>query len=366
MAHAFWRWGTVRVVGTGLLGTSVGQGLRAAGVDVVLHDISPDTVALARDFGAGSIDGEAQPGLVVVATPPDVTADVIVAELCRWPDAVVTDVASVKETIATRVRQQAGPAAGRYVGGHPMAGRERSGAVAARGDLFTGRPWVLTPLDDVAEHVAAAVRELAVVLGGMPVVMSPHEHDEVVARVSHLPQIAASLVAARLLPLDEQGIGLAGQGVRDVTRIAASDPALWVQILGGNADRVAGALLEFVEDAESMAYALQQLAADWDATGARARLARPLEAGVRGHARIPGKPGAAAVELAVVTVMVRDQPGELGRLLTEMGAAGINLEELRMDHVPGRAVGMVAISVQPAAREPFLAALAAGGWTTVA
>ena len=328
MAHPLWRWGTVRVVGTGLLGTSIGQGLQAAGVQVVLHDISPDTVALARDFGAGRIDADADPGLVVVATPPDVTAEVIVAELGQSPNAVVTDVASVKDTIAARVRDRAGPAALRYVGGHPMAGRERSGAVAARGDLFTGRPWVLAPAQDVPEHVVAAVRDLAVVLGGMAVVMSPHQHDEVVARVSHLPQIAASLVAARLLPLDEHAVGLAGQGVRDVTRIAASDPALWVQILGGNADRVARALAELVQDATSIVHALQQLAEDPDAIGARARVARPLEAGVRGHARIPGKPGASAVDFAVVTVIVRDRPGELGRLLTQMGDAGINLEEL--------------------------------------
>ncbi|PID54426.1 MAG: prephenate dehydrogenase [Micrococcales bacterium] len=360
----------MRIIGTGLLGTSIGLGLRRAGVQVSLEDTSPDVLALARDLGAGRLGDDdppaGHPGLVVVATPPDVTARVVVTALRRFPETLVTDVASVKSSIATLVAQAAGQDAQRYIGSHPMAGRERSGPVAARGDLFAGRPWVLTPTPGTHPEGARAVRDLALLLGALPTVMTPEDHDEAVARVSHVPQVAASLVAARLLPLSEDGIGLAGQGLSDVTRIAGSDPQLWVQILGGNAGQVAAALEEMSTDLTGIIDALRRLAGDAGAVGARSAVAGPLDAGRRGHSRIPGKPGGPTVRFEVVTVMVSDEPGELGRLFTAMGEAGINLEEFRLEHVPGRRVGLAEVSVLPAAREPLLVALAAGGWTTVA
>ena len=136
-----------------------------------------------------------------------------------------------------RVRARAATCA-RYVGGHPLAGRERSGAVAARGDLFAGRPWVLTPTAECDPAAVARVRQLAESVGAVVSIMDAGQHDEAVAVVSHLPQVAASLVAARLREVPEAAVALAGQGVRDVTRIAASDPVLWTQILAGNAGAV--------------------------------------------------------------------------------------------------------------------------------
>ena len=142
--------GPVRIVGTGLLGTSIGLKLRELGVRVLLSDPSPTSLALARDVGAGEIDpGDVPVTLVVVGAPPDVTASVVVAELARHPEATVTDVASVKAGIWAAV-QAGGADLSRYVGGHPMAGRERSGPVAARADLFLGRPWVVCPAEATA------------------------------------------------------------------------------------------------------------------------------------------------------------------------------------------------------------------------
>ncbi|NTW41480.1 MAG: prephenate dehydrogenase/arogenate dehydrogenase family protein, partial [Cellulomonadaceae bacterium] len=136
--------GTVRIVGTGLVGTSVGLALRSLGVDVVLHDPSRTVAHLARDVGAGRLPGadEPEPSLVVVAAPPDVAAEVVLAELAAHPAAVVTDVSSVKAAILDAVRAGGGDLS-RYVGSHPMAGSERSGPTAARPDLFVGRPWVV-------------------------------------------------------------------------------------------------------------------------------------------------------------------------------------------------------------------------------
>ncbi len=239
--------GTVRVVGTGLLGASVGLGLSASGARVLLADVSPTALALARDVGAGVPDpGTERVDLVVVAAPPDVTAAVVADELKAHPDAVVTDVASVKAGVLAALTAS-GADLRAYVGSHPMAGRERSGAVAARGDLFLGRPWVLSPAPGGDAAALAVVRRLALALGAVPLAMPASEHDEAVALVSHLPQVAASLVAARLRHAPDAAVALAGQGLRDVTRIAASDPALWAQILAANAGPVT-AVLEQVRD----------------------------------------------------------------------------------------------------------------------
>ena len=123
----------VRIVGTGLIGTSLGMALSRKGFRVSLADTSPTAAALARDLGAGVLAADVTdvPDLVVVAAPPDVVAAVVAQELKQWPDAVVTDAASVKGSLLTTLRDM-GADLSRYVGSHPMAGRERSGAVAAQ------------------------------------------------------------------------------------------------------------------------------------------------------------------------------------------------------------------------------------------
>jgi len=353
----------VRVVGTGLLGTSAALALTLRGVDVVLWDPSPTAVALARDLGAGRFAGpDDDPALVLVACPPDVVADVVADELERFPRAVVTDVASVKGGPLAALRSM-GADLSRYVGSHPMAGRERSGAVAARTDLFAGRPWVIAASEQVGPVAVQAVRDLAADCGGVPVAMPAQQHDEAVALVSHAPQVAASLVAARLRDASEPAVGLAGQGLRDVTRIAGSDPALWAQILAGNAGPVAGVLESLRTDLDEVIDALRSLEQDPSAPGARGRLARAIADGGAGRDRIPGKHGSAPTLYATVVVVVPDRPGALGRLLTEVGEAGVNLEDLRLEHSEGQAVALASIDVVPSAADPLTEALRARGWT---
>ncbi|WP_226921212.1 prephenate dehydrogenase [Georgenia subflava] len=361
--------GPVKVVGTGLLGASLGLALRAAGVPVQLADASPSALALARDIGAGSpaAGTDREPALVVVATPPDVAAVTVLAELARHPAAVVTDVASVKAAVAAEVEADAGEGAARYVGSHPMAGRERSGAAAADADLFAGRPWVIVP--GAASDAAAvlAVRSLAVDVGAAPVTLGAQEHDDAVALVSHLPQLAASLVAARLRETPEAALALSGQGLRDVTRIAASDPQLWATILVGNAAPVARALREVRTDLDTLLAALDRAATEGpDAPGATGPLAQVVAAGRTGVARIPGKHGGAPRRYGEVSVLVPDSPGELGRLFGEVGEAGINIEDLQLEHSAGQRVGLAILSVLPSAVAPLEAELDRRGWRVVA
>ncbi|WOQ70380.1 prephenate dehydrogenase [Microbacterium limosum] len=349
--------GTVRVVGAGLLGASVGHALRAAGVDVVLDDTSPAQLRLAIDYGAGrAARDDDRPTLVVVAVPPDVTADVVARELAAHPGAVVTDVASVKLEPYLALRGR-GVDLTRYIGSHPLAGRERGGAIAARSDLFVGRPWVVCRDEETSREDLALVEGLALDLGATPVEMTPEEHDRSVAVVSHVPQIVASVLAARLREAPDAALGLAGQGVRDTTRIAASAPELWVQILGANAGPVVDVLDALADDLRDVTEALRAP----DAAGSRRAVADTIRRGNEGVERLPGKHGQNR-RFEQVVVMVDDRPGQLGRLFGELGELEVNVEDLRLEHSPGAQFGLAEISVVPSAVGRAVEGLTERGW----
>jgi prephenate dehydrogenase len=326
-------------------------------VDVSLADVSPASVALAIDYGAGrrAAPGD-QPELVVVCVPPDVTAATVAAELAAFPDALVTDVASVKHGPLLELRAL-GADVSRYIGSHPMAGRERSGPISARADLFLGRPWVIAGHDDISYRRAAAVEQLALDLGAIPIEMDTAEHDRDVALVSHVPQVVSTLLARRLAGAPDSAVSLAGGGLRDTTRIASSDPELWVQILGANAAPVATILRGYRDELDTVITALD----DPEAPGARRTLAEILAGGNAGVARLPGKHGQSG-HFSSLVVIVDDRPGELARLLTEIGAAGVNMEDLRLEHSPGAQIGLAEISVLPEAEDRLAAELTARGW----
>ncbi len=350
--------GQVRIVGAGLLGTSLGLALVKKGIDVILSDTSRASQALAVDYGAGRTpQAEDSPGLIVVCVPPDHTASVVSAELAAFPNAFVTDVASVKQSVL-RELQHSGVGLSKYVGSHPMAGRERSGAVAGRADLFIGRPWVVVPHELSEAAGVDLVTDLALEVGAVPTIMEPIEHDHAVAAVSHVPQLVSSLLAARLLSTSAQEISLAGQGLRDTTRIAASDPGLWVQILSANAGQVAPVLKDLATDLDAVIAALSHI----DAGGSLATISRTIESGNRGVERIPGKHGGGHANYATVVAMIDDKPGELARLLTEIGQIGINLEDLKLEHSPGAQIGLVELSVLPEAEAKLIADLTSLGW----
>lgn len=349
--------GTVRVVGAGLLGSSIGHALRAKGTDVVLTDASPAQLRLAIDYGAGrAAADDDRPSLIVVAVPPDVTADVIQAELERYPDAVVTDVASVKLE-PFRVLQSRGVDLARYIGSHPLAGRERGGAISARADLFIGRPWVVCRDGETKAADLALVEALALDVGATPLEMTPEEHDRAVALTSHVPQVVASLLAGRLAAAEEDALRLSGQGVRDTTRIAASAPELWVQILGANAAPVVEILDSLAADLREVSDALREPGAP----GARRVVAEAIRHGNDGVERLPGKHGQNR-RFESLVVMIDDTAGQLGRLFGELGELGVNVEDLRLEHSPGAQFGLAEISVEPAALLSAVTGLQERGW----
>lgn len=348
----------LRVVGAGLLGTSIGLAMSKQGVDVSITSRSKKSVDLAVEYGAGRASSEAdKPDLIVVCVPPELTAQVISQELTNFPNAIVTDVASVKSGILNELTKMAAPIE-RYVGSHPMAGRERGGAIAGRADLFVGRPWVITPNPKSSPSAISSVEQLALALESSVVRTSAKDHDRAVALVSHAPQLISSLLAARLVEAKNDDVALAGQGLRDTTRIAASDPELWVQILNANAFEVAGVLKKFSTDLSTVIDSLESV----DSEKSTDQLRTVLETGNAGVEKIPGKHGSKHSTYGQIIVMIDDKPGELARLLTEVGDIGINLEELKLEHSPSAQIGLVELYVIPDAESSLTKQLQERGW----
>lgn len=346
--------GPVEIVGVGLLGTSVALACRRAGLEVLLTDISADHVRTASALGAGRPRTEGdRPQLVVVAVPPDHLGEAI-AQALRDSDAVVTDVGSVKTGPLATVAGE--PGIGRYVGGHPMAGSERSGPLAATADLFEGRPWAVAPHPGADADAVSLVEQLAELCAAVVVRLTPEDHDRAVARTSHVPHLLASLVAGRLVDAPADYLKLSGQGVRDVTRIAAGSPELYGQIVAANAAAVVELLAEVRAGLDSMITALT----DAD----RARLWELLERGVDGTRAIPGKHGGPVRPTASVFVSVPDEPGVLARLFLAAGEIEVNIEDVRIDHDLGRQVGVVELIVDETRAEHLLGSLDSRGWVT--
>ena len=341
----------VLVRGVGLLGTSLGLALTEIGVEVFLEDVDARAVATATGMGAGSGQPCEDPDLVFVAVPPQALAHEVAAALRRFPNATVTDVGSVKaEPLATLGEEDLA----RYVPGHAMAGREISGAAAGRGDLFEDRPWILTPTAVTEPARLEQVASLAEQLRAVVRLMDPDEHDHAVALCSHAPQVVASLLAAQLVGASPSDVSVAGPGLRDTTRIAGSDPDLWSQILLANADHVTPHLQRFAADVSSFGQAL--------GAGDSGQVRELLARGVEGRDRLPGKHGGEAGAYVTVSVVIEDAPGQLAALFLRAGEAGVNLEDVRIEHTLGRLRAIAHLVVRPDSESTLRDSLQQGGW----
>ena len=232
----------VAVVGSGLIGTSVALAARRAW---------PEATIATFDRG-DSLEAAAGADVIVLATPVNVIIDILTREGRRFGEALVLDTGSTKRAILTIARSTG---LANFVGGHPMAGAASSGSREARSDLFDGRPWFLVPLDPLSPALAPA-SEFVTALGATPVVMTDDgaAHDRVMAAVSQLPQVVASVlmkVAGEAVGND--GLGWAGAGLRDTTRLASSSSSMWESLLATNADELRPLLLTFANEIGELA-----------------------------------------------------------------------------------------------------------------
>jgi prephenate dehydrogenase len=356
----------VAIVGAGLVGGSLALALRGTGgAEVTLTDTDPAVRARARalDLAPSIVDSiataVADADVVVAAVPTAVVADVLSEAAAVAPvDAILTDAASLKYDLTidveSRLRESSG-GPGRFVGGHPMAGSERSGPDAADGALFQGATWILTPTATTDDAALRTLTRLFTSVGARVLALPPERHDELVAVVSHLPQVVAStladVAADAVAAAGGAVLAVAGGGFRDTTRIAASDPALWLGILAGNRSAVLEAVDAYLARLTTVRDAL---AAD-DPDGVGAWLARAS------HARRQLVPKAVAREQVDLVVTLDDRPGQLARATTALGEAGINVEDLAMRHATEGLRGALLLRVDAAAAERGRDVLAGAG-----
>ena len=348
----------VVVIGAGLVGASVGCALTEEGERVHLQDLRLSHARVAASLGAGTVEPAVAEDvrLVVVAVPPAALTTVIPAALRDYPNATVTDVGSVKAGVLHQL-WKTGADLSRYVGSHPMAGSQRTGPVTARADLFVDRTWVIAPHRRSTPGGVEIVRELVKRCRASEVVMDVEVHDTAVARVSHLPHLMSVLMAQRLTEVDPAQLELAGQGLRDVTRIAGSDPVLWQQIIGANAVALLPELRAVQDQLTGLIAAVEAPDADRDDA-----VRGQLERGVAGTKRIPGKHGSAPTDYSQVVVEIPDAPGALARLFTDVDQAGVNVEDISIEHDQVREIGYLSLAVTGGSGSGLCAAMLQRGW----
>ena len=341
--------GKVRIVGSGLIGTSIGLGLVQRGVAVDLVDSDLSAQALARDLTGGVV--VVDPELVIFALPTSALSQVINSEIALNPQSTFMDVGSVKSEVVLQVKTFSGLST-RFLPTHPMAGREIGGASSARADLFQGRSWILTPAADCDPESKSLVLELIKCLGATPIELTAQDHDAAVAKISHLPQIAASLVAKQLAGTPGEWMELAGQGLRDTTRIAGSDEKLWKEIIYSNRAEISQLLISLQNDLTQMIKSLDD----------PAKIAELIAAGRDGKAMIPGKHGGKAREYSYLPIVIDDKPGQLGAIFNECAAMQVNVEDLNIEHSPGQLSALITLSLSADDAEKLSSHLTSIGW----
>ncbi len=340
---------SVRIVGAGLIGTSIGLALKAAGATVEFVDIDLAAELLANDLVKNT--GISKPDLVIIATPPSAFKSAIEREATLNPEAILMDIGSVKTKPILEVSTLEGLLS-RFCGSHPMAGREVSGAVSARADLFLDRAWVITPTEETSEAAKEMAIEVIKACGAQVVQMSAKEHDERVALISHLPQTISSLLAAQLSGSNSEALALAGGGLRDTVRIAGSDPKLWGEILAANEAALMPLLISLQSDLSELI----------SATSGPAKWESLVAAGRVGKSAIPGKHGGKSREYSYLPIVIDDRPGQLGSLFNACAKAEVNIEDLALEHSPGQLTAVITLAIAPEDIERLSEFLTKDGW----
>ena len=332
---------SVKIVGAGLIGTSIALALAHQGVFVSIDDADKKALALAKDLLAPYLKAEGKEStefdLVIIATPPASVVSALRAEFVKNSKSIFIDVSSVKTNLIQEIETL--PAlAEQFVGTHPMAGREVSGTSSAQADLFNGRAWIITPTTNSSDRAIAMANALIEALGASSYEMSAREHDHLMARISHLPQIASTLIAGEIQELGA-GLELSGQGLRDMTRIAGSDGALWSEILLENRDEVLSTLEQFISKALALKGAISE--------SNQEQIKTLFLKGNSGRAKVSGKHGAKPRNYLHLLVVIKDEPGALSQLFTECAQIKANIEDLSIEHSPGQESGLITLAFSP-------------------
>ena len=346
----------VALIGTGLIGGSIGLALKTA-ADVTIVAFDKDVTAARRAVERGAADeAAASPAdaahgadFVFVATPVGAIADSVrlIAEAVE-PTTVITDVGSTKSRVLLEVGQVLGESS-HFVGGHPMAGTEQEGIDAASPGLFSGAWWILTPTEATDPAAYQRLHGLLTTLRARIMALTPDEHDRLMAVISHVPQLTATTLMNMAARRGEEHAGLlalAAGGFRDVTRVAASNPEIWLDVCRQNGEAIAATLKEFAEELLT----LRELIVAGEDAPLRDALLRAREA----RRSLPGKE-VRDVPFEVV-MPVPDRPGVLADVTTTIGNLGINIEDLQITHSSEGGRGVLHLTIAGRAQAGSVAA----------
>ncbi len=346
--------GRAMIFGTGLIGGSVGMALRNQGWWVSGVDTADDVAARAVEVGALSDVGvDHRADLVVVATPVHAAGKIIAGILAspEWsPNAVITDVGGVKGPLLATIDHPY------FVGGHPMAGSEQVGLDGASAELFVGATWVLTPTEVTDPAAYALVRNVLADLGANVVALAPFQHDALVAVVSHVPHLTAATLMDLAAGLGEEHaalLQLAAGGFRDMTRIAAGNPAIWLDICEDNA----GAIIETLDLLIDALGAMRRRVAEHDHESLLAVLKRASDARRALSQRAP-----LPEELVEVRIPVPDRTGMIAEITVLVTELGINIVDLEIAHSVAGNQGVMVVVVDQLSAPTLLATLSGRGY----
>ena len=352
---------TVKIIGSGLIGTSIGLALKTNSKAGITQVLMQDTDLKAQKLAQSLVDPAADDSiksfdLVVVAVPISENITTVSQNLKENPKSIVVDLASVKSNLLNEVE---GLSENRqnFVSLHPMAGREVSGAHSARADLFVNRAWIgIAPAYSSAKAKEMAT-EFVQMCGGTLYWRTIKEHDEIVALVSHVPQILSSAMAIALVDRTAEDLLLSGSGLTDMTRLAASDSQLWTQILQENSSFVNAKLETLIKTLMQFQAALALNKTD--------EIKKLLETAKIGRQKIPGKHGAKPRNYLNLNIVIKDEPGQLAKIIDLCAKNKINIEDISIEHSPGQATGLVTISIldlADSARSETLNLFKSNGW----
>lgn len=345
--------GRAQVVGTGLIGGSVAAALRKSGWHVTGRDAVGDRAQRALELGClDAVGTDPEATFCVVAVPAALLADQVAIALADTAaaGAVVTDTGSVKTPVARAIADP------RFVPGHPMAGSEQDGIEGANPDMFAGAVWALTPNETTDDSSLRSARAVLAGLGSDVVTMTPERHDALVAVVSHVPHLAAaSLMCLADDRADDDAplLRLAAGGFRDMTRIAAGHPGIWLDICGENRDAIVNVLDELSERLMQM----REVVAGADRDALRAVLTQAR----RARTNLPSR-YVRPQELLEVRVPIPDRKGQIAAITMLAADCDVNVADIEVAHSPEGAEGVLVLVVARTEAQRFLAALAGQGY----
>lgn len=342
--------GRAVIVGTGLIGGSIGMRLRREGWYVTGRDRDPARAQRALELGAlDAVGDDPDATITFVATPVRAVAEEARKALAAGPG-LVTDVGGVKASIVDAVDDP------RFVGGHPMAGSEQDGVDGATPDLFQGATWVLTPTDGTDAEAYAQVRQIVGTLGAETVALPPDRHDELVAVVSHVPHLTAATLMrlADARSVEHRALlRLAAGGFRDMTRVASGHPGIWPDICNDNRTAIVEVLDQLIEALRDMREVV--------AAGDRDALLAALEQARAARVNLPARFRTAA-DLSEVRVPVPDRPGAVADVAILAADLDVNIVDLEIAHSTEGPQGVLVMLIETGAAEEFRRALVGRGY----